>query len=81
MRILVTGGAGYIGGTVASLLAAKGTNRQSSTTSVTARREMVPAGVELVEGDLADRGLIEKHFQGGQERRTALSTACCTSPR
>jgi UDP-glucose 4-epimerase len=31
-----------------------------------ARREMVPAGVEFIEGDLADRGLIEKIFKSAK---------------
>ena len=32
-----------------------------------ARREMVPVGLEFVEGDLADRGLIEKIFKSAKD--------------
>ena len=62
MNILVTGGAGYIGGTVADLLL-----KHQHTVTVYdnfchSRREMVPAGVTLVEGDIADRARLEKLF-------------------
>ncbi len=62
MNILVTGGAGYIGGTVADLLL-----KHQHTVTVCdnfchSRREMVPTGVTLVEGDIADRARLEKLF-------------------
>lgn len=63
MRILVTGGAGYIGGTVAALLAAEGHNPTIFDNLSHARREMVPTAVEFVEGDLANREAIENLFR------------------
>ena len=62
MRILVTGGAGYIGGTVALLLKNNGHEVVIFDNFCHAQREMVPAGMELVEGDLADRAQLEKLF-------------------
>jgi UDP-glucose 4-epimerase len=63
---LVTGGAGYIGGTVALLLAAQGHEPTVLDNLCHARREMVPKGVEFVEGHLADRDLIEKLFKSAK---------------
>ena len=62
MKILVTGGAGYVGGTVAMLLASKGHNPIIFDNLCHSRRELVPAGVEFIEGDIADRQLLEKLF-------------------
>ena len=66
MRILVTGGAGYVGGTVASLLAAQGHEPTVFDNLCHSRREMVPSGVEFIEGDLADRNAVEKIFKGAK---------------
>ena len=63
MRTLVTGGAGYVGGTVASLLAATGHQPTVFDNLCHARREMVPAGVDFIEGDLADRALLANIFK------------------
>jgi UDP-glucose 4-epimerase len=66
MRILVTGGAGYIGGTVARLLLAGG-NRVTIYDNLShSKRAAVAAGAEFVEGDLADRPLLEKTLQAGR---------------
>lgn len=62
MKILVTGGAGYIGGTVAALLAAQGHKAIVFDNLCHARRDHVPAGVQFVEGELADRAAIENIF-------------------
>jgi len=62
VKILVTGGAGYVGGTVAALLASKGHNPIVFDNLCHSRREEVPEGVEFVKGDLADRPLIENLF-------------------
>lgn len=62
MRILVTGGAGYIGGTVAGLLASQGHNLIVFDNLGHAKREMVPQGVSFVKGDLADRAVMEEIF-------------------
>ncbi len=66
MRTLVTGGAGYVGGTVAALLAAQGHQPTVFDNLCHARREMVPAGVDFIQGDLADRGLIENIFRAAK---------------
>lgn len=62
MRVLVTGGTGYIGGTVAELLAARGHAVVAYDNLSHSRRESLPAGVSFVEGDLSDRRGIENLF-------------------
>ncbi len=62
MKILVTGGAGYIGGTVAGLLAAKGHQAVVFDNLSHSRRDLLPPGVEFVEGELADRAALENLF-------------------
>lgn len=65
MRILVTGGAGYIGGTVAQLLLDKGHNVTVYDNLCHGHRALVPTGAEFVEGDLADRPELEKLLRRG----------------
>jgi UDP-glucose 4-epimerase len=60
VKILVTGGAGYVGGTVAGLLASQGHKSIVFDNLSHAKRNQVPVGVEFVQGDLADRAAIEK---------------------
>ncbi len=62
MKILVTGGAGYIGGTVAGLLAQNGHQAVVFDNLSHGRRDLLPLGVEFVEGELADRRAIENLF-------------------
>ncbi len=62
MKILVTGGAGYIGGTVAGLLAKRGHRAVAFDNLSHGRRDLLPAGVEFVEGELADRPALERLF-------------------
>jgi UDP-glucose 4-epimerase len=62
MKILVTGGAGYIGGTVAGLLAEKGHQAVVFDNLSHSRRELVPVGVDFVQGELSDRLAIENLF-------------------
>jgi UDP-glucose 4-epimerase len=62
MKILVTGGAGYIGGTVAGLLAKKGHQVVVFDNLSHSQRELVPAGVDFVQGELSDRPAIENLF-------------------
>ena len=62
VKILVTGGAGYIGGTVAGLLIEKGHQALVFDNLSHGRRDLLPAGVEFVEGELADRSALENLF-------------------
>ena len=66
MRTLVTGGAGYVGGTVAAQLASQGYDCTVFDNLSHARREMVPAGVEFIEGDLSDCALLEEVFRSAK---------------
>jgi UDP-glucose 4-epimerase len=62
VKILVTGGAGYVGGTVAALLASQGHNPIVFDNLSHSRRELLPPGIDFVEGDLADRALLQNLF-------------------
>jgi UDP-glucose 4-epimerase len=62
MKILVSGGAGYIGSTVAGLLSDKGHKAVVFDNLSHGRRDLLPPGVEFVEGELADRPAIENLF-------------------
>jgi len=62
VKVLVTGGTGYIGGTVAGLLAQRGHAVVAFDNLSHSRREALPAGVEFVEGELSDRGKLENLF-------------------
>jgi UDP-glucose 4-epimerase len=62
LRILVTGGAGYVGGTVAELLLQKGHEVTIYDNLCHGHRSMVPAKAEFLEGDLADRSKLEQIF-------------------
>jgi UDP-glucose 4-epimerase len=66
MRILVTGGAGYIGGTVARMLLAGGDGVTIYDNLCHSKRSALPEGAEFVEGDLADRALLEKTLTAGR---------------
>jgi len=66
MTILVTGGAGYIGGTVARILLAGGHSVTIFDNLCHSRRAAVAPGAEFIEGDLADRALLEKTLRSGR---------------
>ncbi len=59
MNVLVTGGAGYIGGTVASILMQAGHGVTILDNLCHSRRDEVPAGAEFVQADIADRPRVE----------------------
>jgi UDP-glucose 4-epimerase len=63
VRILVTGGAGYIGGTVAGILVNQGHQTTVFDNLSHGRRDLLPRGAEFVEGELADRKHLESLFQ------------------
>jgi UDP-glucose 4-epimerase len=62
---LVTGGAGYIGGTVARILAQLGHSVLVYDNLCHAARAVVPDEVEFVEGELSDRRGLEKILASG----------------
>lgn len=65
MRILVTGGAGYIGGTVAAVLRDRGHQVTVYDNLSHATRAMVPEGTTFVEGQLADAARLEELLRSG----------------
>jgi len=66
MNVLVTGGAGYIGGTVSRMLLNTGHTITIYDNFCHSRRSAVPPGATLVEGDLADRNLLESTLRNGK---------------
>jgi UDP-glucose 4-epimerase len=65
LKILITGGAGYIGGTVAAILASRGHAVTVYDNLSHATRAMVPANIDFVEGNVADRARLEKLLGSG----------------
>jgi len=59
MNLLVTGGAGYIGGTVATILMQAGHRVTVVDNLCHSKRNEVPVGAEFVEADIADRPRVE----------------------
>lgn len=59
MRVLVTGGAGYVGSVTVERLLARGHAVTVLDSMMRGHREAVPAAARLVDGDIADRSLIE----------------------
>ena len=68
MKIFVTGGAGYIGGTVAAMFVEKGHKAVVFDNLSHSRRDLLPAGVEFIEGELADRQAIENIFDSARKQ-------------
>jgi UDP-glucose 4-epimerase len=61
---LVTGGAGFIGSHLVEALLARGASVRVVDNFSSGRRENVPAGVEVVEGDLADAAIAARAVAG-----------------
>jgi UDP-glucose 4-epimerase len=59
MKVLVTGGAGYVGGTVATILMQAGHEVTVLDNLCHSKRQELPAGVTFVEADIADRARVE----------------------
>ena len=68
MVVLVTGGGGYIGGTVAALLASRGHKAVVFDNFSHGRRDLIPEGIEVIEGELADRPLLADLFRSAKSR-------------
>jgi UDP-glucose 4-epimerase len=66
MKVLITGGAGYIGGTVSRLLLAAGHGVTVYDNLCHSKRLAVADAAEFVEGDVADRELLEKTLAAGR---------------
>jgi UDP-glucose 4-epimerase len=60
VNILVTGGAGYIGGTLSRILLANGHQVTILDNFCHSKRSAVPQGARLVEASIADRDVVEK---------------------
>ena len=66
MKVLVTGGAGYIGGIVTRMLLAQGHAVTVFDNLCHSKKSGVADGAEFVLGDLADRPLVEKTLTAGR---------------
>lgn len=66
MRILVTGGAGYIGGTVSRVLIDAGHSVTIYDNLCHSRKSALPGTAEFVQGDLANRDLLEATLTAGK---------------
>ncbi|MCI0850099.1 MAG: NAD-dependent epimerase/dehydratase family protein, partial [Chloroflexi bacterium] len=64
MRVLVTGGAGFIGSHVCRTLLAEGHEVTALDNLSRGRRDLVPEGVAFVQGDLADEAATEQALRG-----------------
>jgi UDP-glucose 4-epimerase len=62
LRILITGGAGYIGGTVAVRLMQQGHFVSVYDNLCHSTKELIPGGATFLEGDIADRARLQKIF-------------------
>ena len=66
MKVLVTGGAGYIGGTVTRMLLGRGHAVTVFDNLCHSKKTGMADGAEFVLGDLADRPLVEKTLTAGR---------------
>jgi UDP-glucose 4-epimerase len=66
MKVLVTGGNGYIGGTVTRLLLSAKHSVTIFDNLCHSKRSAAAPGTEFIEGDLSDRSLLEKTLQAGR---------------
>jgi UDP-glucose 4-epimerase len=66
MKILVTGGAGYIGGTLTRLLLAQGHDVTVYDNLCHSKRLAVAANADFIDGELADRSLLERTLNHGR---------------
>lgn len=64
MRVLITGGAGFIGSHVADLLIEDGVEICVFDSFISGRRDHLPVGVTVIEGDIRDQLALEKAMGG-----------------
>ena len=62
MKIMVTGGAGYVGGSTSALLVEQGHQVVVVDNLCHAKRDQVPTGVEFIEADIANRPVLDSLF-------------------
>ena len=70
MKIMVTGGAGYIGSTVSELLLQRGHSVVIVDNLCHSRRQSVPDRAEFVECNIADRGRVESLFRYAMQEKS-----------
>ncbi|MEI9968863.1 MAG: UDP-glucose 4-epimerase GalE, partial [Terracidiphilus sp.] len=68
VKIFVTGGAGYIGGTVAALFAEQGHRTVVFDNLSHGRRDLLSPGIEFIEGELADQQILESIFETARKQ-------------
>jgi UDP-glucose 4-epimerase len=68
VKVLITGGAGYIGGTVAQTLALQGHHPVIFDNLSHGRKDLLPDGVDFVQGELSDRSLLEDLFSTAKDK-------------
>lgn len=64
-RILITGGAGFIGGHIAERLLAQGHQVIAIDNLATGKRENLPDAAQLIVGDVSDPAILDQAFTGG----------------
>jgi len=68
VKILITGGAGYIGGTVAAAVAEQGHEPVIFDNFSHGRRDLLPAGISFIQGELGDGRALKEIFSAARHR-------------
>ncbi len=66
MKLLVTGATGKIGNAVAKRLADRGDEVVALVRNVAKARELLPAGIELAQGDVTDPDSLRRAVDGAE---------------
>ncbi len=74
MKVLVTGGAGYIGSTICTALIERGHTPIILDSLVTGRREFT-VGKKFYHGDIADKELVKKIFEENRDIQSVIHCA------
>lgn len=82
MRVLITGGAGFIGSTLADRLVAHGDQVTVIDNFATARRDNLDGSpqAELVEGSISDRALVDQAFEAARPEVVVHAAASYKDP-